>query len=413
MGLINQNGIWHAELTIPKDVRIYFGKRKFRKSMKTRDFKEAERKAQLHISGWKEHIALARGENLGIKEYRDMYESASDEGKEALEEMFQDIVVDEYGGTHASQLSSTQLKNSQEAYRLMTGKETNTNICLQEWLNQYSVKPKTKNTGSSYVSQLVEQFPLISQITRKSVKAWYTHLQEQEGFKAKTIKSRNSYSRVYWRYLQDRGYVDENNNPFDNIQIKDANKDSGWVEFTPLELERIYEHLQTISNKEPQLLNLFLLACYTGARIEELCSLKVEQVADDYLEIKDAKTKAGNRQVPIHSQIESLIKSMITDSNDGYLISGMKVRNKYNKRSDPIGKRFGRMKKELGFGKDKVFHSIRKSVATALENAGIAENIAADILGHEKKTMTYGIYSGGTSLSVKRQAIEKIKLVTY
>ena len=117
--------------------------------------------------------------------------------------------------------------------------------------------------------------------------------------------------------------------------------------------------------------------------------------------------------MPIHSRVETLVKSMITNSKDGYLISGLKVRNKYNKRSDPIGKKFGRMKKELGFGKDKVFHSIRKSVATALENAGIAENIAADILGHEKKTMTYGIYSGGTSLSVKRQAIEKIKLVTY
>jgi hypothetical protein len=37
------------------------------------------------------------------------------------------------------------------------------------------------------------------------------------------------------------------------------------------------------------------------------------------------------------------------------------------------------------------------------------ENVAADILGHEKAaTMSYGVYSGGTSLEQKRAAIEKL-----
>lgn len=52
-----------------------------------------------------------------------------------------------------------------------------------------------------------------------------------------------------------------------------------------------------------------------------------------------------------------------------------------------------------------MFHSIRKTVATQLEGAGVLENITADILGHEKQTITYGIYSGGTSLEQKTQAI--------
>ncbi|MFL2945432.1 MAG: DUF6538 domain-containing protein [Parvibaculales bacterium] len=46
MTVIEQNGIWHAELTIPKDVRHTLGKRKFRKSLQTRDKNEALRKAQ-------------------------------------------------------------------------------------------------------------------------------------------------------------------------------------------------------------------------------------------------------------------------------------------------------------------------------------------------------------------------------
>jgi hypothetical protein len=55
-----------------------------------------------------------------------------------------------------------------------------------------------------------------------------------------------------------------------------------------------------------------------------------------------------------------------------------------------------------------VFPSIRGTVATLLENASVLENVAAGIIGHEKPTMTYGLYSGNASLAVKRKAIEKL-----
>ena len=35
--------------------------------------------------------------------------------------------------------------------------------------------------------------------------------------------------------------------------------------------------------------------------------------------------------------------------------------------------------------------------------------VAADIVGHEKQTITFGLYSGGNQLEVKREAIEKVK----
>ena len=51
-------------------------------------------------------------------------------------------------------------------------------------------------------------------------------------------------------------------------------------------------------------------------------------------------------------------------------------------------KRFG-LKKRLGFGSTKVFHSIRKTVITQLEQAGVPESVTADIVGYEKKTMIF------------------------
>ena len=42
------------------------------------------------------------------------------------------------------------------------------------------------------------------------------------------------------------------------------------------------------------------------------------------------------------------------------------------------------------------------------ENSSIHENITANIVGHKKSTITYGLYLGGSSVDVMRQYIELI-----
>jgi integrase len=89
---------------------------------------------------------------------------------------------------------------------------------------------------------------------------------------------------------------------------------------------------------------------------------------------------------------------------DGYVLSGL-TENKYQDRSNAVGKRFGRLKTRLGFGGSHVFHSIRKTVTTQLDAAGIPEAVSARIVGHDIPTLTYGVYSGGAPFEVKRDAI--------
>jgi hypothetical protein len=75
---------------------------------------------------------------------------------------------------------------------------------------------------------------------------------------------------------------------------------------------------------------------------------------------------------------------------------------------DTLGKRFGCPKKSLGFTeRSQVYHSIRKTLITLMENAGVSEGVAADIVGYEKQTMTYGLYSMGSELEIKREALSK------
>ena len=158
---------------------------------------------------------------------------------------------------------------------------------------------------------------------------------------------------------------------------------------------------------EENLADLIRLGMWTGCRIEELCALKVEQVKGNHFAVEDAKTKAGWRDVPIHSELQQTMARLVDQSKDGYVLSRQTV-NKYGDRSNGIGKRFGKLKTSLGFGPQLVFHSIRKTVVTILENAGVPENVVADIVGHEITTMTYGLYSGGLSLAVKREALAKL-----
>jgi integrase len=102
-----------------------------------------------------------------------------------------------------------------------------------------------------------------------------------------------------------------------------------------------------------------------------------------------------------------LVLALSNQSLDGFLLSGLSE-NKYGDRSNAIGKRFGRLKTKLGYGRDYVFHSFRKSIARQLEEAGVPENISARLVGHEIQTMTYGLYSGGADFDAKDKAINNV-----
>ena len=156
---------------------------------------------------------------------------------------------------------------------------------------------------------------------------------------------------------------------------------------------------------------LFAFGIYTGARREEITQLRLSDVRKGYIKIRAAKTRAGNRSVPIHAQlkpvIDALLESNPSSSPDGYLLFDLTA-NQYGKRSVQVGKRFSRVKTTLGFDGHHDFHSIRKTVSTQLERAGVSEGISADILFHEKQTMTYGLYSVGSSLEQKAAAVDLI-----
>jgi integrase len=278
------------------------------------------------------------------------------------------------------------------------------------------LKDKTIDQMYSDVQLLTDQFPTAPLISAQSADLWIRHIAKKGQLSASSVTRIIGSSKNFFKYLQFIKEIPSTEpNPFlipaeykisNKPNSKSINKTKSWLPFAPNEIVDLYKKSL---GKHQTLADLILIGMHTGARIEEICSLLCKDVdlAQESITIVDAKTNAGERTIPIHPDIKERITFLVDESTDDYLLSDL-TRNKYNDRSNAIGKRFGRLKTLHGFSERYVFHSIRKTFTTMLENAGVGENLAADIVGHEKPRITYGLYSGGASLEVMRDAIKKI-----
>ncbi len=157
-----------------------------------------------------------------------------------------------------------------------------------------------------------------------------------------------------------------------------------------------------------------ILGAFTGARLEAICSLRVDDVDEEagihFLDIRADKTAAGVRRVPIHSHVFALGFLDYVATCRGYLFPSLGNPDRNGRRGVYIGKTFTRHCRAVGIDKPLLgFHYWRKTVATKLENAGVPELDAARLLGHRVKTMSYGVYSGGPDIARLAEVVERIE----
>lgn len=405
--LERRRNLWYATLNVPPDLRDHFGKFKLIQSLGTPDKRIAEVLSASLVAKWKGEFLRIRGITNPLQlEAIEWSKELKDKGADP-DQLFitEDLLIE-----RAKDIERTKGKEASDSFwGVATGTSTPSNTLFETWKGKLTLAPKTIDQMVKDVELFTIKFPTLEAVTKSSVKKWMEQLEDND----KGISSQKrilSFVRNYWKYLQSHDIVAPENDPFSGVlTIKKSKKSSATSSWKPFKDEEVVSLWKMASEKQDhKLRDLILLGAYTGARIEELCSLKKSEVTKDYFEIADAKTEAGIRIVPIHSELIATVKRLKEESEDDYLIGGLTF-NKYDDRSNAIGKRFGRMKKAMGYGDQFVFHSIRKTFTTQLENAGINENLAADIVGHEKPRITFGLYSGGASLKTMKEAIEKVK----
>lgn len=182
--------------------------------------------------------------------------------------------------------------------------------------------------------------------------------------------------------------------------------------YTPAEAYKLHTAANLAGNAP--LADLILLGWYSGGRVEELCQLKTTDVITvegvQCFNFPRSKSKASERLVPVHPSLLPVVERLCKASVDGFLIPS-DSKDKYGKRSHNLSKEFGKLRTKAGFGPLHVFHGFRHGFVTALLRGDVPEAIVQELVGHESKSVTHGVYSKGASIAQKLAAIEKLALL--
>jgi integrase len=262
-----------------------------------------------------------------------------------------------------------------------------------------------------------------------------------EGLAKLSNGSVNKYLQCYsalFTWAVSNQYVSDN--PFKGMRLKDLKKGKR-EQFTKAEIATMLSEINKgkngLANNDRKYWGL-LIAIYTGARLNEIASLTVNDIKRDdngiwYFDITDEeedtkqlKTEASKRIVPIHSE---LIRLGLLD----YVEKARDIVNDRRKPNEPEprllydlvyreragwGRKLGDwvnntflVKLGLKVPMRKTLHSLRHSFITSLSVAGVEGAYIKSIVGHEADTVTSGVYThyGLDHLPAFKDAIEKLK----
>jgi integrase len=402
---------FYAVLEIPKALRqIFENKVRFIQSLETREQRVAEKRLPIVIARWKDQLEQAKGTYDPAKgilwevmEWRKAIETAPDDtSKEMAESLAYDWV---------EKLAAKEgVPAAQEAVGVIFHNVQPLTSNFDDWTETIKhLNPKTQALQKNAVKDLCENFQTTAEIDKNSVKTYLSMLRTEKELSDKTISLRLTFIRSFVNYMDDKYgttllplFTVKN---LARTSTAKTVKQRAWIPFAAEEVSRL--HQAALDKKDQPLADLIACAAYTGCRIEELGQIKTEHVSEQGLRIVDSKTAAGIREVPLHPALKPLMDRLRASSKDGFIIPGTDE-GSFGKRSAALGKRFGHLKTKLGFGEQHVFHSIRKTVVSQLEQAGVNENTTADIVGHDKPRITYGLYSSGASLKQKAEALSQV-----
>ena len=228
-----------------------------------------------------------------------------------------------------------------------------------------------------------------------------------------------------FNWAQKHDYVSAN--VFSGLTIKQKTKARDQRDaFDEQDLKRIFNlrklKSESIDKNKPAYYWVPLLGQYTGARLNELCQLYVNDIKeidkiwciDINRNTNDKKLKnaSSERVIPIHPKLIELgflnfvkeqkkkkterLFSHLKLGSDGYIKN---VSRFFNVKWLP----------EIGVKTSKKsFHSLRHTFANELKQVGVNEQVASELLGHASQSITYGRYGKESRIEVLLEQISKI-----
>lgn len=210
---------------------------------------------------------------------------------------------------------------------------------------------------------------------------------------------------AFWEWMANRRYIPRGANPWKGFRLpSNGGTKPPKRPYTTDELVQLFSG----SPSYPALREVMALGLYTGARIDELCSLQQGDVRVEgsvaYLRICKSKTKAGIRTIAVaHPIALGIVKVRIRKApSSAQLFPELRGGGYDKKLSWHVGQAFRYHRNGRGLTGATDFHSLRRTFVTRLENLGIDQVRIARYIGHSLPTLAFQLYSGGATEVTQR-----------
>jgi len=428
---------WYVVVEVPRSLRQVMGCKRLTQSLKTTDINVARASRWQVVSDLKARITNAGKATKGLddpltQEAMAWREAIASVEHPAERELYIDRIADRAAEIQYSQRPVSNdpddeppADEAKAFFDLATGKATPIDAYLDRWLDASGYQERTKADARTVVRQLQEW--CLAEKRRAFIETVDDRLASDfrdlglKGVHPRTVNKKLSALRQYWKWLGNSFGIKPN--PWQNKSLPKRKAhladpdgpDAKEREFTDDEIRTLLG-----GNADRDLADFMRIAALSGMRLNEIGQLRVRDIVDGHFCIRWGKTAAARRNVPIHSDLKSLVQRRISNRpGDAYLFPDLPDTGWDNNRTMAISKRFGYYRKRLGVDdtrpgakRSKVnFHSFRRWFATQVDEAGHRENVVAAVMGHAKGVgITLGHYSNAELTKAKRECVESVKL---
>lgn len=415
--LVQRRKSWYVRVAVPPSLRDRLGQDIVR-SLKTRSLEEAQRRRWKAIADIKDKIDRAR---TG----RDLMGEASDWSLErdkvteqnarafgySLEKAEELMALDEV--EQAEKIERTHGEAAAQRWiDVAAGRGLPISVALNRWLDQSDTKEKTKAEQRRAVEEFISVVGdmLVGKITRRIAAEYVERLREPSGAVRRrqgdgrdkgrapaTVNKQVSALSSLWRWLKRKALVEDNVWSEQSVKVpKAAKRPYRWDE-----LRRLLDDSRMTGTTR----DAVEIALFTGMRIEEVARLRVADIEDQGIHVRDGKTDAAVRWVPLEGRAWDIVSRLSSDRSEGYVLDQLQP-GPHGSRSHYLSKKFGRIRDAVlgqGMGQEVDFHSLRRTYAYVGENV-VDAILLARLMGHEAPTLATKVYSGGAWRERLREA---------
>jgi hypothetical protein len=309
---------WYVRVKVPRPLQqAYPGRTHVIFTLDTRDLNEAYRRKWDRVAAIKRSFVataqrLARGEPLISPEagdeatpadYRAALAEAREKGDESLEEIVQDLAIE-----HAEKLypRAADFPKAKRWYDTATSATPPLDSLIDVWLAESEYREQTKRQHRQAYAELREFIganALPEHVTDDTALDFVECI-ESSGKSYATRRRKVNSLGAFWKWMAKRKHVPRSVNPWRGHTLKRRDAASAGRG-----KKRAYrdQELVALLGGAPEfrgLRDVVVLGLYTGARLDELCSLRRADVRSIdggafFISIERSKTAAGVRSIAV------------------------------------------------------------------------------------------------------------------